>query len=149
MAERINLRLGVTDPLDSKLSVINWLYQHYRDLGSHEIASQLKQAYAQLREPDPELMALGKMGEADLETILRRLRNGQKWLTSEYETRMVDNPEVTIDEHFQKALDTWVQWETRLRVKHGWQGCIHPEGQRCPRNSVVSCDFCITCSAKG
>jgi hypothetical protein len=143
-AERINLALGVTDPLDSKLSVVNWLYQYYRDLGNHEIAEQLKQAYWQLREPDRDLVCLSKMGEADQETLLRRLRNGQKWLTREYETRMVDNPEVTIDEHFQRALDTWVQWETHLRIKHGWQGCIHPEGQRCPDDSVISCDACAT-----
>ena len=44
-AERINLALGVTDPLKSKLSVVNWLYQHYRDLGNDEITHQLKQAY--------------------------------------------------------------------------------------------------------
>jgi hypothetical protein len=135
----------VTDPLGSKLSVVNWLYQHYRDLGNHEIADQLKQAYRQLREPDRDLVCLSKMGEADLDTLLRRLRNGQKWLTDEYMTRMVDNPEVTIDEHFQRALDTWVQWETHLRIKHGYRGCIHGPDGHCPDGGlvVVRCDACV------
>jgi hypothetical protein len=93
VAERINLALGVTDPLDSKLSVINWIYQHYRNLGNHEIAEQLKQAYWQLREPDPDLIALSKMGEADQETLLRRLRKGQEWLTDECKRRSNNVPQ--------------------------------------------------------
>jgi hypothetical protein len=57
---------------------------------------------------------------------------------------MVDNPEVTIDEDFQRALDTWVQWESHLRTHHGYMGCIHGEGQHCPHESIVNCDFCVT-----
>jgi hypothetical protein len=141
-AERVNESLGVADPVARKLSVMNWLYRHYRDLGNDEIADRLKQAYWQLREPDPDLV--GKVADADRETFLRRLCNGQEWLTQEYETRMADNPEVTIDENFQKALDTWVQWETHLRTHHSYQGCIHGEGQRCPADSLVSCNGCLS-----
>jgi hypothetical protein len=141
--ERVNLSLGVTDPLDSKLSVLNWLCQNYRDLGNREIAGQLKEAYWRLREPDPDLVTLSNMGEAD-EATLCRLCNGQEWLTREYATKMLDNPEAMIDEYFQKALDAWVQWETHLRTQHGYQACIHGEGQRCPGDSVVSCDGCVS-----
>jgi hypothetical protein len=141
--ERINMNLGVTDPLASKLSVISWLYQHHRDLGNLEIANRLKQAYWQLREPDPDLVALSKMTEADRETFLCRLCNGQAWLTREYEAKMVDKSEIMTDGHFQKALDTWAQWETHLRVKHAYTGCIHGEDQRCPEEAVVNCNACL------
>jgi hypothetical protein len=60
---------------------------------------------------------------------------------------MVDNPEVMIDGHFQQALDTWVQWENHLRVRHGYMECIHGEGQQCPADSVVSCDACAVTSS--
>src|SRR5919106_2097644 len=135
-AERINLALGVTAPLDSKLSVINWLYQHYRDLGHHEIADQLKQAYWQLREPDSPLLALTRMGELDEATLLRRLVNGQKWLGEHLHS--IDGG--AADAEFSKALAGWTRMEADLRQDHGYQGCIHGEGGRCPDDAAGSCD---------
>jgi hypothetical protein len=138
-AERINLALGVTDPLKSKLSVVNWLYQHYRDLGNDEITHQLKQAYWQLREPDPGLVALTHMGELDEATLLRRLVNGQKWLGE----HLHDIDGGAADAEFSKALAGWARMETHLRQHHGYQGCIHGEGRRCPDDAAVSCDACV------
>jgi hypothetical protein len=138
-AERINLALGVTDPLDSKLSVINWLCQVYRDRGNYEIAEQLKEAYWSLREPDADVVSLARMGEMDEVTLLRRLVNGQKWLSDH-----LHEIDVAIhDEAFGKALAAWGQMEAHLRIKHGYLGCIHGEGQRCPADSIVSCDACV------
>jgi hypothetical protein len=138
-AERINLALGVVDPLKGKLSVINWLYQHYRDLGNHEVADQLKQAYWQLREPDLPLLALTRMGELDEATLLRRLVNGQKWLGEHLHS--IDGG--AADAEFSKALAGWTRMEADLRQDHGYQGCIHGEGGRCPDDAAVSCDVCV------
>jgi hypothetical protein len=143
-AERINLALGVTDPLDSKLSVVNWLYQHYRDLGDSEIANQLKEAYWSLREQNADVVSLARMGELDEATLLRRLINGQKWLAQEHEKWATDSPDADADGVFQKALDGWVAMEAHLRGEHGYRGCIHGEGRRCPDEDldVVRCDAC-------
>jgi hypothetical protein len=138
-AERINLALGMTDPLDSKLSVINWLYQHYRDLGNHETADQLKQAYWQLREPDPGLVELVRIGELDEATLLSRLVNGQKWLGE----HLHDIDGGAADKEYGKGLAAWGQMEAHLRQKHGYRDCIHGEGCRCPDDAAVSCDACV------
>jgi hypothetical protein len=143
MAERHNTRLGVVDPVDRRLNVLFWLMQHYQEVGDTGMAAEVKAAYYSLRDAAPDVVALVRMGELDEATLLKRLVNGQTWLTQEHEKWATDNPDTASDTGFQKALDGWVAMETHLREKHGYRQCIHGEGQRCPEDAPVRCDACV------
>jgi hypothetical protein len=75
---------------------------------------------------------------------LERLQRGQAWLFEEHEKWLNDTPGAASDSYFQKALDGRVAMEAQLREHHGYRGCIHGEGERCPANSVVTCDACVS-----
>jgi TubC N-terminal docking domain len=142
MAELHNARCGELDPVKRRLNVLFWLMQHYRGIGESKLADEVKEAYFSLRNAAPDVVALVRIGELAEETLLKRLRNGQWWLTEEHEKWAADNPDSVSDTDFQKALDGWVAMEAQLRGRHGYQGCIHGEGQRCPNDAVVNCDAC-------
>jgi hypothetical protein len=147
MAERHNTRLGVVDPLERRLNVLFWLMQHYQGIGDDEMAAEVKGAYYSLRNANPDVVRLVRVGELSEETLLKRLRNGQRWLTMELEKWATDNPDAVSDTDFQKALDGWVAMEIQLREQHGYRGCVLGEGQRCPAESVVICDACAVASS--
>jgi hypothetical protein len=138
MAERHNTRLGVADPVQQRLNVLWWLYQHYQESGNTDMAAQVKTAYYSLRDADADVVRLTRMGELDESTLRRRLVNGQKWLGEHVQE--IDG--ATADKEFGKALAAWGQMEVHLRQEHGYGTCIHGEGQRCPEDAVVSCDAC-------
>jgi hypothetical protein len=139
MAERHNLRLGVVDPVDRRLNVLFWLMQHYQEISDTGMVVEVKTTYYCLRDADPHVVQLARMGEMDEATLLRRLVNGQQWIGEHLHE--IDG--ATHDEAFGKALAAWGQMEAHLRIKHGYLGCIHGEGQRCPADSIVSCDACV------
>jgi hypothetical protein len=147
MAERHNTRLGVVDPVERRLNVLFWLMQHYLETGDTDMVAQVKTAYYSLRDANPDVVRLVRIGELSEETLLKRLRNGQVWLTQEHEKWLNDNPNAGSDTDFQKALDGWVAMEIQLRERHGYLGCIHVEGQQCPAESVVNCSTCAEASS--
>ena len=44
--------LGVTDPVDRKLNVLSWLWQHYRASEDTGMAQEMRRAYHELRHAD-------------------------------------------------------------------------------------------------
>jgi hypothetical protein len=56
--EASNDRLGVDDPVARRLNVLMWLWSHYRDQGDVEMASEMRQAYHELRHADKSLIEL-------------------------------------------------------------------------------------------
>lgn len=139
MVECHNTRLGVVDPVERRLNVLWWLHQYYQESGGTDLAAEVKAAYYQLRDGNPDVVALVRIGELSEETLLKRLRNGQKWL-GEY-LHEVDGG--AADREFGKALAAWSEMEAHLLQRHGYRGCIHGEAQRCPKDAVVSCDVCM------
>jgi hypothetical protein len=103
----------------------------------------MRQTDSSLRDADPDVVRLTRMGEMDESILLRRLVNGQRWLTLEHEKWVIDSPDAANDEAFQKGLDGWVAIEAQLRQQHGFMRCIHGEGQHCPADSVVICNTCM------
>ena|SRR5918996_2588975 len=77
MADRHNTRLGVSDPVQRRLNVLFWLYQHYQESGDLDMAAEVKAAYYSLRDGNPDVVRLARMGEMDESTLLKRLVNGQ------------------------------------------------------------------------
>jgi hypothetical protein len=144
LAERHNTRLGVVDPVQRKLNVLWWLYQHYQEAGDTDLAAEVKGAYESLRGADPHVVRLARMGDLDQDALLKRLVNGQWWLIQEHEKWFAGSPDAATDETFQKALDGWVAMESQLRQRHGYRACIHGEGRRCPEDASVVCDFCAS-----
>jgi hypothetical protein len=134
----------VADPVERRLNVLFWLVQHYQGIGESKLAEEVKTAYNSLRNANPDVVRLVRVGELSEEILLERLRNGQRWLTVELEKWATDKPDAASDADFQKALDGWVAMEVQLREQHGYLGYIHGEGQRCPGNSVVSCEGCVS-----
>jgi hypothetical protein len=149
MAEHYNTRLGVVDPVERRLNILFWLMQHYQGIGESKLADEVKAAYHSLRNANPDVVRLVRIGELSAETLLKRLRSGQRWLTAELEKWAADNPDAASDTDFQKALDGWVAMEMQLRERHGYRGCIHGEGQRCPEDAVVNCNACVTSHWEG
>jgi hypothetical protein len=147
MAERHNTRLGVVDPVECRLNVLFWLMQHYQSIGESKLADKVKVAYYSLRNAAPDVVGLVRIGELSEEALLKRLRNGQRWLTAELEKWDADNPDAASDTDFQKALDGWVAMENQLREQHGYMGCIHGEEQQCPRAAIVNCTACAGTSS--
>jgi hypothetical protein len=145
MAERSNMRLGVVDPVERRLNVLFWLLQHYQEIVDTGMAAQVKEAYYSLRNANPDVARLVRIGELAEENLLKRLRNGQRWLTAELEQWVTDSPDAATDAAFQKALDGWVAMETQLRERHGYRGCIHSPDGHCPDGAldVVRCDACV------
>jgi hypothetical protein len=141
-AEYHNARLGVLDPVQRRLNVLWWLYQHYQESGDTDTAMEVKAGYDALRNANPDLVRLTRIGELDEGTLLRRLVNGQKWLTLELEKWATDNQNAASDTNLQKTIDGWVAMEIQLREQHGYRGCIHGEGRRCPENVPAVCNFC-------
>jgi hypothetical protein len=88
----------------------------------------------------------GGLDPVQEETLLKRLRSSQRWLTAELENWAAGNPDAASDTDFQKALDGWVAMEMQLRERHGYMGCIHGTGEHCPPDSVMNCDACAGAS---
>jgi hypothetical protein len=147
IAERHNARLGVVDPAERRLNVLFCLMQHYQGIGESKVANEVKTAYYSLRNANPDVVQLLRIGELSEEALLKRLRNGQRWLTVELEKWATDKPDAASDADFQKALDGWVAMEVQLREQHGYLGCIHGEGQRCPGAAIVNCTACAGTSS--
>ena len=57
-AEIHNDRLDVHDPVERRLQVLQWMWQHFRDQGDQYMAQQMKDAYHELRHADPSIQAL-------------------------------------------------------------------------------------------
>ncbi|HZA21525.1 MAG TPA: hypothetical protein VFA32_02800 [Dehalococcoidia bacterium] len=142
-AEYHNTRLGEVDPVERRLKVLFWLLQLYQESGDADMAAQVKTAYYSLRDGNPDVVRLARMGELDESILLKRLVNGQHWLRQEHEKWSADSPDAATDEAFQKALDGWVVMEADLRQRHGYRGCIHGEDLHCPVDAAVTCDFCV------
>jgi hypothetical protein len=145
MAERHNTRLSVVDPAARRLNVLWWLYQHYQESGDSDLAAEVKTAYESLRDANPDVVRLVRIGELSEETLLLRLCNGQRWLTVELENWLNDAPDAANDSDFQKALDGWVAMEVQLREQHRYRGCIHGPDGHCPSGQldVVRCHACV------
>ena len=58
MAEFQNDRLSVHDPVERRLNVLLWMWQHFRDLEDREMGREMRQAYHELRHADPSIQAL-------------------------------------------------------------------------------------------
>jgi hypothetical protein len=121
MAERHNTRLGVVDPVERRLNVLFWLMQHYRQIGDTGMAGEVKAAYCSLRDADPDVVRLTCMGEMDEITLLKRLVNGQKWLTAQHQAWLDSKPDAASDERFSVALATWSEMERSLRLVFGYR----------------------------
>jgi hypothetical protein len=145
MAERHSTRLGVVDLVDRKLNVLFWLLQYYQDAGDTDMAAEVNAAYLSLRDADPDVVRLTRIGELDQDTLIKRLRNGQVWLNQEHEKWATDSPDAGSDTGFQKALDGWVAMEVQLREQHAYWGCIHGPDGHCPDGDlvVVRCHACV------
>ena len=57
-AEAQNDSLGVTDPVERRLNVLLWLWQHYQALADTVMAKEMRGAYEGLRHADPAIKAI-------------------------------------------------------------------------------------------
>ena len=76
------------------------------------------------------------------DTMLRRLRVGQRWLAEEHHRYLAEDSRAATDERFSTALAAWDALERVFRCS-GYKGCIWGEGQRCPPVALVVCDGCV------
>ncbi len=66
----------------------------------------------------------------------------QAWLT-ETDLRLDDAPMGDpLHTKLDDGLDWWDRSERALRELHGFRGCIHGEGRRCPEAAAVRCSAC-------
>lgn len=83
----------------------------------------------------------GNHADTPLRKLLERLRDGHRWLCTEY-ARSFDESDYNADK-FANGLATWDELEKTLRAVYGYKGCVYGEGEQCPEDAPVRCDACI------
>jgi len=64
--------------------------------------------------------------------LLDRLRTGQVWLLKQHELWQSGDSAAVDDAEFSRVWNGWWELDRRLRVDHGFQGCIYDLNGGCP-----------------
>ena len=109
-----------------------------------KVPSELKDA---VREHKPEIIAVLTHYHQDTEAFLTRLRRSHEWLLKQHELWQTGDSSADDDVAFSKAWNDWWELDHRLRVGHGFQGCLYGPDGTCPEG--FPCQGCAGVPAPG
>ena len=79
--------------------------------------------------------------------LLDQLRKGQSWLLDQHERLLSDDTTAANDAEFSRVWNGWWELDHRLRVDHGFQGCIYGPDGACPDG--FPCQGCADLAVPG
>ena len=91
-----------------------------------------------------ELLAI-LSGDDDADILLARLKVGHSWLLLQHGLWQSGDPNAANDAEFSRVWNGWWTLDARLRVNHGFQGCIFGSDESCPEG--FPCQGCADAPA--